>query len=843
MRNERQALQHDLTSPSASANHCQGSPRRLDCRQESVSLCCRAAAESEKQFNDPGSAMDTLPRLFLAARVLLLGFAVLLVSGAADAQTLSVVPTSVSVQTNFGTNAPSQTVQVRKTGGGVLRWTVVQPSAPWVTVSPTSGANNASLILTFQTSGLAAQAQPYTTSFQVVSGAQSVTVNVAVTVVGSAPPPTLTITCPANISVASPDGSPVVVTYNVTTSGGNPPVNLTVTPQSGSSFSVGTTTVQANAQSQDGQTKSCSFTVTVTPPSSNWTFCAAENQFCAFSGTTQVRYGANNTFFIRTLTGGTPCTNDVFGDPIFGTAKHCDVSTPPPTLTITCPANITVASPNGSPVVVTYTVTTSGGNPPVNLTVTPQSGSSFPVGTTTVQANAQSQDGQTKNCSFTVTVTPPSSTWTFCAFENQFCAFSGTQQVRYGANATFVIQTLTGGTQCTNAVFGDPIPGTAKHCDINSVQPSGVGPQTSITCPAGAADIFPGQSIQLIVNANAAGTAFCLRAGSPHQITASITPKSGDSFTGEYGAILDGTGWSTTDVTAGAFRASDQDIDNVTIRNLVIKNMPKQAIYASYHKSDGWTIDFNELTLNQTAVSAPNNSQVKNNYIHHNSADGYSAFQSSNILFEANEIAYNGSQKVIAAKNVTFRNNFVHHNTDDGIWYDGDSSGGLVEGNVVEDNGREGIFTEISAGIVIRNNASRRNAANGIFISTSKNIQVYNNIVENNLAGIQYFLNCAAVGGGSIGWDLADNTVHDNQIKVAPDSVFANLLNYSGGTCTSSAQVAPYLNGMKNLTFANNTYLVPSLTTKWFVWGFAQLKSWSEWQALGNDTTGSYQLY
>jgi hypothetical protein len=127
----------------------------------------------------------------------------------------------------------------------------------------------------------------------------------------------------------------------------------------------------------------------------------------------------------------------------------------------------------------------------VNLTVTPQSGSSFAVGTATVQANAQSQDGQTKSCSFTVTVTAPSSNWTFCAAENQFCAFSGTKQVRYGANNTFFVQTLTGGTQCSNAVFGDPIPGTAKHCDINStVQVSGVGPQTAITCPAGAADIF-----------------------------------------------------------------------------------------------------------------------------------------------------------------------------------------------------------------------------------------------------------------------------------------------------------------------------------------------------------------
>ena len=49
------------------------------------------------------------------------------------------------------------------------------------------------------------------------------------------------------------------------------------------------------------------------------------------------------------------------------------------------------------------------------------------------------------------------------------------------------------------------------------------------------------------------------------------------------GAILDGTGWSTTDDTQAAFRVYDDPndpndpngpIDYVTIRNLVIRNMP-----------------------------------------------------------------------------------------------------------------------------------------------------------------------------------------------------------------------------------------------------------------------------
>jgi hypothetical protein len=818
--------------------------------------------------------MDTLPRLFLAARFLLFCFAALLLTGAADAQTLSVAPTSVSVQTNFGTNATSQTVLVKKTGAGALRWNVVQPTAPWVSVSPTSGTNNGTLILTFQTSGLAAQAQPYTTSFSVVSGNQSVTVSVAVTIV-AVTPPTLTITCPANITVASPDGSPVAVNYTVTTSGGTPMVTLTVTPQSGSSFSVGTTTVQATSQdsSQPPQTANCSFTVTVTAPSSDWTFCAAENQFCAFSGTQQVRYGANNTYFIQTLTGGTQCSNAVFGDPIFGTPKHCDISAPPPppTLTITCPANITVASPDGSAVVVTYTVTTSGGNPPVNLTVTPPSGSSFAVGTATVQANAQSQDGQTKSCSFAVTVTAPSSNWTFCAAENQFCTFSGTKQVRYGANNTFLVQTLTGGTQCSNAVFGDPIPGTVKHCDINSTaQVPGIGPQTAITCPAGAVDVLPGQSIQLIINANVGATTFCLHKG-VYPITASIRPKTGNTFVGEYvldsqgqpqPAILDGTGWTTTERTQAAFRVYDDPndpndptdpVNDVTIRNLVVRNMPQWGIYAewginaSQQLANHWTIDHNEIASSKWGLLFGPNFTVTNNYIHHNVGNssssipddrggGYLGDSADNTTFDNNEIAYNGrEQKVGRSSNVKFTNNFVHHNVGDGIWYDSNpNAAALIDNNRVEDNGRNGIFFEASVGATISNNAVRRHTSwDGIFISMSQNAQIFNNTLEGNYGGIDYFLNCFVLSATD---DVKNNAAHDNSVVVGTQiDTYASAFTSTG--CTST-QLALYLNGSKNLTFSRNTYRVPSLSfTRYFLWG--GWKDWSQWQLVPQDGGGS----
>ena len=364
------------------------------------------------------------------------------------------------------------------------------------------------------------------------------------------------------------------------------------------------------------------------------------------------------------------------------------------------------------------------------------------------------------------------------------------------------------------------------------------GPRASITCPAGAIDISPGTNIQVVVDFHPGASTFCLTPG-VHSITNAITPKTGNTFVGEYGAILDGAGWTTTDPDQGAFRSQVQDIDDVTVRNLVIRNMPQKAFHVHYVSADRWTIEYNEITGNRTGVSVANNSVVRHNAIHHNSSGGYTGFRAVNTLFENNEIAYNGAeQKMLYTVDVTFRNNYVHHNVSDGIWFDTDNRNTVIEGNRVEDQGRNGIFYEISDTALIRNNTVLRSGEAGIFISTAKNVEIRDNTLQDNFRGIWYFLNCDAIGDGIVVYDLANNNAHDNIIRVGTTSgAFANGFGYLA-ICTST-QAAPYVNGSKNLKFTNNTYYVPSLATKYWVWGLNGLRFWSEWQALGHDTTGA----
>jgi hypothetical protein len=91
-------------------------------------------------------------------------------------------------------------------------------------------------------------------------------------------------------------------------------------------------------------------TLTAAPASAEgWTGCAGEGGSCSFSGTRQVRYGANDVYSYRTATDSIRCDNGAFGDPLYGTAKSCSYG---PVTTAGAPAPASVwaqcAGENGS---------------------------------------------------------------------------------------------------------------------------------------------------------------------------------------------------------------------------------------------------------------------------------------------------------------------------------------------------------------------------------------------------------------------------------------------------------------------------------------------------------------
>jgi hypothetical protein len=74
----------------------------------------------------------------------------------------------------------------------------------------------------------------------------------------------------------------------------------------------------------------------------------------------------------------------------------------------------------------------------------------------------------------------PTDGWTNCASEGGLCSFSGSRQVRYGANGTYFYRTATGSIQCTNSVFGDPLPTVTKACAYSSTTTTAPAPDPTI---------------------------------------------------------------------------------------------------------------------------------------------------------------------------------------------------------------------------------------------------------------------------------------------------------------------------------------------------------------------------
>jgi hypothetical protein len=115
----------------------------------------------------------------------------------------------------------------------------------------------------------------------------------------------------------------------------------------------------------------------------------------------------------------------------------------------------------------------------------------------------------------------------------------------------------------------------------------------------------------------------------------------------------------------------------------------------------------------------------------------------------------------------------------------------------------------------------------------SQNAQIYSNTLDANFGGIEYFLNCDSL---SLGEDVKNNAAYDNTI-VASTQSYGYASGFSYLSSCSSTQLAAYLNGSKNLTFSRNTYKVPSVSSRYWLWG--GWKYWNEWQAMGQDTGGS----
>lgn len=93
--------------------------------------------------------------------------------------------------------------------------------------------------------------------------------------------------------------------------------------------------------------------------------------------------------------------------------------------------------------------------------------------------DAATGSAATQTLAYRTSGSATSTSWTNCASEDALCSFSGTKQVRYGANGTYVYKNATNSIQCSNAVFGDPLVGADKSCAYSSAVTTATTPTTT----------------------------------------------------------------------------------------------------------------------------------------------------------------------------------------------------------------------------------------------------------------------------------------------------------------------------------------------------------------------------
>jgi hypothetical protein len=217
----------------------------------------------------------------------------------------------------------------------------------------------------------------------------------------------------------------------------------------------------------------------------------------------------------------------------------------------------------------------------------------------------------------------------------------------------------------------------------------------------------------------------------------------------------------------------------------------------------------------------------------------------------------------VTATNVTIRRNWVHHNYSPGLATDINNYNVLYEQNIIEDNEGTGITHEISYDAVIRDNIVRGNGVGswtqwfterlGIAVTNSPNVEVYGNVLVDNKGGGVLAVQDIRLGtaeypdpAGAVPsrdtWQLQNLNVHDNVTWLTGTGDYGS--NHVGFDIHPDVPDRQSYVTSRNNRFTGNTYSVPASTSgRWFFYpdggtGQAPL-TWSEWQAVGQDTTGA----
>ncbi len=238
----------------------------------------------------------------------------------------------------------------------------------------------------------------------------------SVTVVDTTAP---ALTVPASQTLEATSAAGAVATFAASATDAVGVTSLTTSAASGSTFPLGSTTVNVAASDAAGNTSAGSFSVTVVdttapaltvPASQTLEATSAAGAVATFAASATDAVGvtslttsaASGSTFPLGSTTVSVAASDAAGNTSAGSFSVTVVDTTAPVLTL--PANQVIEATSAGGAVASFTASATDLVGVTSLTTSAASGSLFPLGTTTVTVTAQDAAGNTTSGSFTVTV-------------------------------------------------------------------------------------------------------------------------------------------------------------------------------------------------------------------------------------------------------------------------------------------------------------------------------------------------------------------------------------------------------------------------------------------------------
>jgi len=415
-------------------------------------------------------------------------------------------------------------------------------------------------------------------------------------------------------------------------------------------------------------------------------------------------------------------------------------------------------------------------------------------------------------------------------------------------------------------------------------------------CPDNSVLLQPSDNVQRLVEISPEGSVFCFSTGVFENAT--IVPRSGDTFIGLEGAVLDGGGETDHAFYIWFNPNPEEPVRNVTIRGLTIQNYISDSTWrdqisplAAVEAGPGWVIEYNIIQDNTTGISLArmnwgwaDGAVIRHNRIINNEYIGIEG-NGSNILFEFNELVGNGwaltdeekywsgggakftdqpvwaddtfdAETVIDVErddddHLTVRYNWVRFNLWNGIWLDVNNRNAIIELNVIEGNYGSGLMDELSNGTTMRQNIVRNNrdgnVIDGIWggaellLVNSQNGEVYENEVTVSGSGRGIIMIFETYRGE---FPSQNYLVRDNAIR------FLNEPGFTVATASAASQndlVQGVTGGAgegdfydSNNRYDGNIYYVQNPNANYWFWG--RPLNWAGFRAQGQEPNGECYL-